>query len=242
MLTPQPTDARPSTNDRDYIQVDAGLHPEMYRLADGNGNRVPRGCAYAPLAIANTPEYQAVIGRSIGFANAANQWSAIAGDFIEARKSVKLANSYSPEQAELIESMKSALGAGIAKAMQAKEDNERRHDEAAVLLAEMERPESEQRRNDPNSNTSRMAILHAANEERNEKIEKDGCCGEEPMSDGVCFGYGMCPRTVEIKTCETFSKGVIQWAEEVNEQSALAAIAARLSVPSPVIDSEGSNV
>lgn len=241
MLTQPKTEPRPSIDDHDYVRADAGLHPEVYGRVDANGRRVIR-CNYAPLAVTGTAEYQAALNLSIGFDNSAAQWNAIAGDFIEASKSIKRARPYSPAQEDLIESMAKAISAGVAQAINNRDADEIEHERMKTILSEMERPESERRRNDPGSNSSGVAILHAAHSAKSELIDRHGCCGGEPMSDGVCFGVGMCPRSVEITTCETFSKGVVKWAEEVNEQSALAAIAARLSVPSPVIDSEGSNV
>jgi hypothetical protein len=215
---PQPN-TRPSTDDRDHLKVDAAHYPEAYGLVDGNGQRFPASCAYAPLAIANSPAYQALLSRSIGFATTAKQWSSIAGEFIEARRSVRAARPYTPEQEELIESMASALGAGIAKAMQHRDTNRNDADAVRDKLAEMEQPESERRRANPDSNSSGMAIIDASHQAKCERIDKDGCC----------FGYGKCPKVSEVESAVKFTTGYIQWVDNAQEQSGLAAVAARLS-------------
>jgi hypothetical protein len=122
MLTPQPTEARPSTNDRDYIQVDAGLHPDMYGLADGNGNRVPRGCAYAPLAIANTPEYQAVIGKAADAQLLSMQWDSLYDDLSCARCAIQAAKPKTPEQESVRDGASRALGQYIGTCVRRRDD------------------------------------------------------------------------------------------------------------------------
>lgn len=81
------------------------------------------------------------------------------------------------------------------------------------------------------TNIEMSDFLRARHEARMERVERDGCCGDEsePFSDGVCFGIGMCPRLVQTDQCVRFAQDVVAWASQVNEDSALAAVAARLS-------------
>ena len=92
------------------------------------------------------------------------------------------------------------------------------------------------------SNTEGAAFIAHLDKIRVEKIDREGCCGEKPSADGYCFGFGKCPRFEEIERCERFVSDYLAWLEQINEQSGLAAVAARLCVESPVIESELSNV
>lgn len=71
--------------------------------------------------------------------------------------------------------------------------------------------------------------LNAVADAKRERIACDGCCGGKPMSDGVCFGIGMCPQVVQANQCVKFCNSVVEFAEQVNQESGLAAVAARLS-------------
>ena len=81
------------------------------------------------------------------------------------------------------------------------------------------------------TNIEMLDWLQARKAEKVERIERDGCCGDEgePFSDGVCFGYGPCPRVEHTNQCVRFAAEVIEWANQAAEESALAAVAARLS-------------
>lgn len=80
------------------------------------------------------------------------------------------------------------------------------------------------------TNIEMFEFLQARRAEKRERIERDGCCGDVGalFSDGVCFGFGPCPRLVQTDQCVRFATDVVTWANQVNEESALAAVAARL--------------
>lgn len=69
----------------------------------------------------------------------------------------------------------------------------------------------------PLTNLEMAATLEHGREEQRQAIERDGCCGCTPMSDGFCFGVGLCPREAEIQRCNDFCERYLQWLEEINQ-------------------------
>lgn len=79
-------------------------------------------------------------------------------------------------------------------------------------------------------NLEALACVNYANDELRKKRDREGCCGGEPMADGVCYGIGLCPRVAEAARAEAFIHGFMEWLDQIQDESALAAVAARLSV------------
>lgn len=92
------------------------------------------------------------------------------------------------------------------------------------------------------SNIEGIAYLSHCNRVKREAIERDGCCGGKPMSDGICFGIGQCPRHQEANAAVTFCNGYLNWLDEINELTGLAGDTARQDVSSSVSESEVSHV
>jgi hypothetical protein len=69
--------------------VDAAIHPEMYRRVDANGQRMPRGCNYPPVALSNSPEFQAINSKAIAEQLAINKWDACFDSLASARRRLK---------------------------------------------------------------------------------------------------------------------------------------------------------
>ena len=66
------------------------------------------------------------------------------------------------------------------------------------------------------------------------KAENGGCCGGisgGPDETGYCFSVGYCPMLQEARACERFIAGYLEWLDTIQEQAALADVAARLSEP-----------
>jgi hypothetical protein len=91
------------------------------------------------------------------------------------------------------------------------------------------------------TNIEGSAYLAHQNKLKHEVVNRDGCCGGNPDSDGFCYGFGMCPRHKETKSAVTFCTNYVNWLDESNEQAGLADVAARLS-DGFVISSEATNV
>jgi hypothetical protein len=91
-------------------------------------------------------------------------------------------------------------------------------------------------------NIEGLALITYRDSEKRKKIARDGCCGEGASADGYCWGIGLCPRFVEAGRLERFARGFLEWLDELEDESALAAIAARLSVSSPVSELESTDV
>lgn len=85
------------------------------------------------------------------------------------------------------------------------------------------------------TNIEGKAYLDYTNEQKRQKIAKHGCCGDGPDEEGLCFGIGRCPRQAEAANCEAFAADFINWINQQNEYTALAAVAVRLSSDVPVI-------
>lgn len=92
------------------------------------------------------------------------------------------------------------------------------------------------------TNVEGLAYLHYTTEQKRQLRDKYGCCGDEPDCDGFCYGLGKCPRHAEVNLCVNFVAGFMDWLDQINEQTGLAAVAVRLDVSSPFIESENCNV
>lgn len=91
------------------------------------------------------------------------------------------------------------------------------------------------------SNTDGAAYRSHLSKEASKRVETHGCCGGKCEADGYCPDYyGKCPRHAEATSATAFCEGYLKWLDDVQEQSGLAAVAARLS--DPVFPSEVSNV
>lgn len=58
-------------------------------------------------------------------------------------------------------------------------------------------------------------FLHARRCDKQELIDLYGCCGGEPMHDGVCFGMGLCPRVAEVRRCVSFVENYLAWLDTI---------------------------
>lgn len=68
-------------------------------------------------------------------------------------------------------------------------------------------------------NTEMCEFLAERKREKQELIDRDGCCGGEPMFDGMCFGMGWCPRVAEIRRCVSFVKNYLTWLESITGEA-----------------------
>lgn len=157
---------------------------------------------------------------------------------------------YDAEQVELIEEAAKQLSWQVGKANKKREElNADVERLKAVLFPptisdEAIRELGERMAANPQSistNIEGSAYLAHINKIDHENIAKDGCCGRVPDSSGYCYGVGSCPRFHEAESAVSFCNDYVKWTENAQEQSGLAAVAARLS-DGPVISSEVSNV
>lgn len=91
------------------------------------------------------------------------------------------------------------------------------------------------------TNIEGKAYLDYTNAQRWQRIERYGCCGDEPDIGGYCFGFGKCPRFEENRRFVEFTANFLKWIDDISEQTSLAAVAVRLS-DSSSFTSEVSNV
>lgn len=190
----------------------------------------------------------------------ASRWAMVASTLIRKRDELRWLTQAgedcgvynTPEQRALYDRAANALGPFIAEAMRNKREIDQQIEakrpkapeyisltdaEFAELGAAMAANPTE-----ITSNIDGLAFLHERDRQKREAIARDGCCGGEATADGVCYGIGKCPRHFEAQSAVNFVTGYLQWLDDLQEQSGLAAVAARLSVPCSLIDSEVSNV
>lgn len=82
------------------------------------------------------------------------------------------------------------------------------------------------------TNIEGSAFIAECDRQKREAIAIDGCCGGTPMADGYCYGIGKCPRHFEAEACVGFVNRYIGWLDHIEDETALAAVAARLSTGS----------
>jgi hypothetical protein len=110
----------------------------MYRRVDANGQRMPRGCNYPPIALSNTPEFQAVNSRSCNATIAIMQWSEIFDSIVDAMRSLKTAKPETPEQGQLIKDAKAGLWRALNAAADGRSKAETARDQTNEQLRVME--------------------------------------------------------------------------------------------------------
>lgn len=94
----------------------------------------------------------------------------------------------------------------------------------------------------PLTNIEGMACRFYHLKEAYKRIERDGCCGSCPDAEGYCPEVaGKCRRAEQADSCTRFVRSYLRWLEEINEEAALAAVAARLGDGCPLA-SEVCNV
>jgi hypothetical protein len=149
-----------------------------------------------------------------------NWWRRVADGEVESWKSGEVRQFYGEAA--------SALGRVIGAVMNRRKE----HDELAAQARAQHDATNYQRigRTWP----SQADEIDECNRELFASKDRDGCCGGTPMADGVCFGIGMCPRVQEAARCEQFVASYMNWLDQINEQTALAAVSARLSDPCPI--------
>jgi hypothetical protein len=93
------------------------------------------------------------------------------------------------------------------------------------------------------TNIEGYALRAYHTDEAYRQIALTGCCGGKADCDGHCWAIGFrCPLLDEVGRLERFARGFLQWLDDLEDESALAAIAARLSVSSSVSELESTDV
>ena len=191
-------------------------------------------------ACQSTPEYQSLLGVSITAKNEASRRGMVMREIIECQEKLRRAaheESFVTKDEEDRSTLNAAANALWPFATRLKSrrdahlDQQRKADEA---IERMRAAEREAHPIDGMTNVEMSDLLQQGKDKQRAAIERDGCCGGEPMQDGFCFGIGMCPRAVEAKRCASFCVRYLEWVEQAANESALADVSARLSVPSSV--------
>ncbi len=69
------------------------------------------------------------------------------------------------------------------------------------------------------TNVEASACMAYDSAQKRAAIDRDGCCGGTPTEDGICFGVGQCPRSVEAARSEAFAAEYRTWLEQINDDS-----------------------
>ena len=129
---------------------------------------------------------------------------------------------YQPKHLAVFREVVGSIGRSIGRALREKRKHEAEIERLRGLMDEIER----QHPSAGPTNREMAACLDESRARKEAAIERDGCCGGEPMQDGFCFGIGPCPRVQEIKQATAFCESYLRW---LDDESALAEITARLS-------------
>lgn len=188
-------------------------------------------------------EHQRLINEHHDARHAAFRWGACAESLIACRNELRTAAGdrvyirHDGPQLEMLQEAAKALGPFIIKAIGFQKNAEEAMARIDAQLAAPKIPGPV-----PDGNLEGQLFLDARDDEKRRRIAATGCCGGTPDCDGVCFGIGKCPALVEADRCTAFVNGHLEWLRTITDENGLAAVAARLCVPSPVIESENPNV
>lgn len=87
----------------------------------------------------------------------------------------------------------------------------------------------------PMTNVEMLDFLNASHDAKRERIARDGCCGDEhgPMSDGICWGIGPCPRWQANQEAYGFVTRMLDFLNGISQQTFADEYAARLIDDNP---------